>query len=99
MIPHIKFFVKKNPAFGKPIEPVIPPTFEEWEYLHKLEPTKISSDYTWFVDNYVAKETQQRIHSAYAAASVDRILVDDTNIDTIILETEQRDDFIRWVNS
>lgn len=94
MHPYLKFYAAKNPAFGKEIEPVVAPTFEEWEELLGYEPTKVNRDYNAFCEQYIIRKTESRALMSSCQLLICKVVIDQPDS---IAQTEQRSDFVRWV--
>jgi hypothetical protein len=96
MIPYLKYYVAKNPAFSKPFEPVETPTVEEWETAFGYEPTKINPNYEYFARNYVERKTQSLEQSAKCEVMIKKVgILDESDIK----KTEEREDFVRWAGA
>ena len=96
MIPYLKYYVAKNPAFSKPFEPVETPTVEEWETAFGYDPTKVNPNYEYFARNYVERKTQSLEQSAKCEVMIKKVgILDESDIK----KTEEREDFVRWVGA
>jgi len=93
MIPYIKYYIAKNPAFGKPFDPVKTPTVEEWEMAFGYEPTKVNPDYTEYAKNYVERKTHSLEQSAKCEFTMQKVGISD---ESDIKAIEEREDFVRW---
>jgi hypothetical protein len=94
MIPYIKYYLAKNPAFGKPFDPVEAPSVEEWEEMLGYEPTKVIPDYDFFSRNYVERITASKERSAECEFAVQKVSI---FAESDIKATEEQEDFVRWV--
>ena len=93
-LPYIKYYVAKNPAFGKPFDPVETPTVEEWQELLGYEPTKVNSKYDEFAKNYVERKTHSLEQLAKCEVTIQKVgILDESDIKN----AEELEDFIRWV--
>ena len=93
MIPYIKYYIAKNPAFGKPFDPVKAPTVEEWQELLGYEPTKINPKYDEFAKNYVERKTRSLEQLAKCEFTMQKVgILDEWDIKA----TEELEDFVRW---
>jgi len=93
MIPYIKYYIAKNPAFGKPFDPVVAPTVEEWEMLLGYEPTKVNPNYADFARNYVERKTNSLEQLAKCDFTVQKVGISE---ESDIKATEELEDFVRW---
>ena len=93
-LPYIKYYVAKNPAFDKPFDPVETPTVEEWQELLGYEPTKVNPNYDEFAKNYVERKTHSLEQLAKCKVTIQKVgILDESDIKN----TEELEDFIRWV--
>jgi hypothetical protein len=93
-LPYLKYYVAKNPAFGKPFDPVETPTVEEWQELLGYEPTKVNSKYDEFAKNYVERKTRSLEELAKCKVTIQKVgILNESDIKN----TEEREHFIRWV--
>ena len=93
-LPYLKYYVAKNPAFGKPFDKVETPTVEEWETAFGYEPTKVSPNYDDYARNYVERKTHSLKRLAECEFMINKVgILDESDIKKI----EEREDFIRWV--
>jgi hypothetical protein len=98
-LPWIKFFLISNPHFGRTPEPVVPPTYEEWDKLRSIEPSKIAASYEVFAQQVVKRLTAHRKELSEAEFLADRIYLLGNKTEDLqqIWETECRADFVRWI--
>jgi hypothetical protein len=95
MIPYIKYYVAKNPAFGKPFDPVVAPTVEEWEdwvKYGKRKPTVIP-DYDEFAKIVVERKTRSLEQSAKCEFTIQKVAISE---ESDIKKVEEQEDFVRW---
>jgi hypothetical protein len=93
MIPYIKYYIAKNPAFGKPFDPVQAPSVEEWEMLLGYEPTKVNPNYVQFAIDYIERATASNERLAECEFAVQKVGISD---ESDIKRTEEQEDFVRW---
>ena len=92
-LPYIKYYIAKNPAFGKPFDPVETPTVEEWEMLLGYEPTKVNPNYAEFAKNYVERKTHSLEQLAKCEFTIQKVgILDESDIKN----AEEREHFVRW---
>jgi hypothetical protein len=95
-LPYLKYYVSKNPAFGKSFDSVETPSVEEWRTLFGYEPTKVNPNYEDFARNYVERKTQSLKQSAKCEVMINKVgIIDESDIK----KTEEREDFVRWIGS
>ena len=95
MIPYIKYYVAKNPAFGKSFDPVMAPTVEVWEdwvKYGKRKPTVIPN-YDEFAKNYVERKTHSLEQLAKCEFIMQKVGISE---ESDIKTTEELEDFVRW---
>lgn len=95
MIPYIKYYVAKNPAFGIPFDPVMAPTVEEWEdwvKYGKRKPTVIP-DYDEFAKTVVERKTHSLEQLAKCEFIMQKVAISE---ESDIKNAEELEDFVRW---
>jgi hypothetical protein len=98
MNPKLKFFLRK--ISEKEIEEMTtysPPTYEDWEFIYGYEPTKAHPTYDHMLATYDAHF--KKINSeALPTLTIDKVVILLEN-DSMIEQTENRSDFIRWTDA
>lgn len=94
--PQIKFYLSKNPRFGKNEVTAYHPTRDEYEQLRALEPTKIRLDFDeWRDAVYCAMVKQDRINNEVEMVICKVAVIEED--DPIVGDIERSVDFVRWV--
>jgi hypothetical protein len=93
MRPYLKFYLAKNPAFGKPFDSVKAPSVEEWKMLFEHEPTKVNPNYDDFVKKYVERKTHSLEQLAKCEFTIQKVAISE---ETNIKKVEEQKDFVRW---
>lgn len=89
MIPFLKFYIRKNPDFGKPKKPFKPPTKEQFERYKDIVGDKAIQEY----DRYVERMREEH-NRDILEHTVDKAAIESEKDVTVV---ERREDFIQWI--
>lgn len=94
--PCLLYYILEDVNATEVVAEIKVPTREEHKELHSYEPSKISADYDFFVQQYIEQETIEQKFFNKKPRKVIHVAINSFD-DPIIKRTEQKEGFVEWV--